>query len=38
MSKILFIGFGGFLGASCRYLLSKWIEMKWVSIVVARTI
>jgi CrcB protein len=33
MIKILYIGLGGFIGASCRYLLSKWIEIKWESII-----
>ncbi len=27
--KLLYIGLGGFLGAGSRYLLSKWVEMKW---------
>ncbi len=33
MLKILYIGIGGFIGASSRYLLSKWIEIKWESLV-----
>lgn len=31
MLKIVYIGIGGFMGASSRYLLSKWIEIKWES-------
>jgi CrcB protein len=30
--KIIYIGLGGFFGASFRYLLSKWVEQKWESI------
>jgi len=33
MLKILYIGIGGFMGASSRYLLSKWIEIKWDSLI-----
>ena len=29
MLKIIYVGLGGFFGASCRYLLTKWAEMKW---------
>lgn len=32
MFQILYVGLGGFLGASCRYLISKWVELKWESI------
>ncbi len=32
MVKILYIGLGGFLGASARYLITKWVEMKWNSL------
>lgn len=33
MLEIFYIGLGGFLGASCRFLLSKWLEIKWGSII-----
>ena len=33
MLKILYIGIGGFMGASSRYLLSRWIEIKWDSLI-----
>lgn len=29
MLKLIYIGMGGFLGAGCRYLMTKWIEMRW---------
>lgn len=32
MLKLFYIGTGGFLGASCRYLLTKWVGTKWESI------
>jgi len=32
MLKLFYIGLGGFFGAGCRYLLSKWVEIKWESI------
>jgi CrcB protein len=38
MSKIVYIGLGGFLGASSRYLISKWVEMKWENVFPSGTL
>lgn len=29
MSKLFWIGIGGFLGANCRYLLGLWADNRW---------
>jgi CrcB protein len=33
MLKLIYIGTGGFLGAISRYLISKWVESRWESIL-----
>lgn len=32
MLKLIYIGFGGFLGAISRYSISKWVETRWESV------
>lgn len=33
MLKLIYIGFGGFLGAISRYSISKWVETRWESVL-----